>query len=232
MKITHCLICGRGPIREVERDWHIRVKGAEVTVPGDRVTHCDSCGEDFYTGAQAQTSDRRLADVRRRNEGLLTGEEILRVRQAASLSQAQLEAALGVGAKTVVRWEKGTAVQSKAADDVLRLIALDRDNLRFLAEIRDVDFSDGVEQKKYSACYFGEPELEAAIRTALTQSGAVAPDRIESVVSEVARSVGALKEEKLRRMLARERGLVRPACPATVPSGSAARLLDEERSSW
>lgn len=228
MEITHCVICGRGPIREIERDWHIRVKGADVTVPGDRITHCDSCGEDFYTGAQAQASDRRLADVRRRNEGLLTGEEILGVRQAASLSQAQLEAALGVGAKTVVRWENGTAVQSKAADDVLRLIALDRDNLRFLAEIRDVDFSERVEQKKYSACYFGEPELAKAIRTALERSGAVVPNRLESVVADVARAVGALKEEKLRRMLARGR----PADPVVVAEGSAARLLDEERSGW
>lgn len=228
MEVTQCVICGRGPIREIERDWHIRVKETDLIVPGDRITHCESCGEDFYTGAQAQASDRRLADVRRRNEGLLTGEEILKVRQAASLSQAQLEAALGVGAKTVVRWENGTAVQSKAADDVLRLIALDRDNLRFLAEIRDVDFSERVEQKKYSACYFGEPELDAAIRSALERSGAVAPEKLESVVSDVVRSVGALKEEKLRRMVARER----PASPVAVAEGTAARLLDEERSGW
>ena len=39
------------------------------------------------------------------------------------LSQADLEKTLGIGPKTVVRWEKGTVRQSRAADLLLRILA-------------------------------------------------------------------------------------------------------------
>jgi HTH-type transcriptional regulator/antitoxin MqsA len=99
---------------------------------------CAECEEEYYTGTQARDSTARLQALRRAREGLLTPEEIRQIRYRHRLSQRALEKILGLGPKTVVRWERGTVLQSKAADDVLRLIDRDAANLRLLAKIRQV----------------------------------------------------------------------------------------------
>ena len=111
-----CLLCGSQGTREIVRERNVTINGLDVVVPEDFATQCDDCGETFYTGAQARVADRKLVDARRRAEGLLASEEIRRLRHALQLSQAELEQAIGTGPKTVVRWENGTAVQSKAAE--------------------------------------------------------------------------------------------------------------------
>lgn len=52
------------------------------------------------------------------------GPEVTRALRAVlgGLSQTPLEHLLGVGAKTVVRWQKGTVFQSATADRLVRLL--------------------------------------------------------------------------------------------------------------
>jgi len=54
--------------------------------------------------------------------GLLTPDEIRDLRRSLGVAQAALERLLGVGPKTVVRWEKGTVFQSATADRLMRLL--------------------------------------------------------------------------------------------------------------
>jgi len=56
-----------------------------------------------------------------------------RFRESKGWSQHELERLLGTGAKTVVRWEKGTVCQSRAADRLLRLLMARVDNVDMLA---------------------------------------------------------------------------------------------------
>ena len=58
----------------------------------------------------------------REERGLLTPEEIRRLRTDLGLRQQDLEGILGVGPKTVTRWEKGTVFQSAVADKFMRQI--------------------------------------------------------------------------------------------------------------
>jgi transcriptional regulator with XRE-family HTH domain len=53
---------------------------------------------------------------------LLRPTEIKALRETLELSQAEFEKLLGVGMKTVVRWEKGTVFQNQATDALLRAI--------------------------------------------------------------------------------------------------------------
>jgi hypothetical protein len=64
------------------------------------------------------------------HEGLLSPAQITAIRETLGLSQADLEKALGIGPKTVVRWEKGTVRQSRAADRLLRILAAHPEHVR------------------------------------------------------------------------------------------------------
>lgn len=88
----------------------------------DELYECVNCGERFYTQAQSMDSCRNHAAALREHEHLLTPADIRGIRGRFDLSQADLEALLGVGAKTVVRWERGTVCQSRAVDLLLRIL--------------------------------------------------------------------------------------------------------------
>lgn len=138
MKQERCAVCGKGVARQVAAVRTVTIRGKGYRIPRDRFMRCAACGEEYYTGAQARASSARLLALRRVREGLLAPEEIRRIRRQHLLSQKALESILGLGPKTVVRWERGTVLQSKAADDVLRLIDRDEGNLRLLAKVRQV----------------------------------------------------------------------------------------------
>jgi HTH-type transcriptional regulator / antitoxin MqsA len=66
---------------------------------------------------------KAAVDQVRDAQGLLRPDEIRALRAAlGGISQTRLEHLLGVGAKTVVRWEKGTVFQSATADRLMRLL--------------------------------------------------------------------------------------------------------------
>lgn len=88
----------------------------------DELFECLGCGERFYTQAQSMDSCRNRAAAMRKYEHLLTPADIIGIRRRYDLTQAALEALLGVGAKTVVRWERGTVCQSRAVDLLLRIL--------------------------------------------------------------------------------------------------------------
>lgn len=168
---------------------------------------CDTCGEIYYTDDQSKESIRKISDVRRRNERLLTGEDIQRIRRSLFLSQSELEDALGVGRKTVVRWELGTAVQSKALDNVLRLIWLDPDNLRLLVRLRDAALAPVVDQKLSPQDDRMTGELKQAVFEGLERAHAdmSVADRVTESIVEVIREH---RKERIERSATDMRAVV------------------------
>jgi putative zinc finger/helix-turn-helix YgiT family protein len=104
-----------------------------VAAQWSRSSRCDSCEESFYTPDQALAAQRAAAAELRRQEDLLTPEEIRATRERFGLTQSQMERLLGVGPKTVVRWERGTVFQNRSTDQLLRVIGAVPDAFRFLA---------------------------------------------------------------------------------------------------
>jgi len=175
------------------------MNGTPVVVHGDVVTQCDNCHDLFYSSVQAKNADRKANDARRRAEGLLTSREVKEVRQGLALSQSQLEAALGVGPKTVVRWENGTAVQGKAVDDVLRLIALDPDNLRLLIRIRDAALESSINRRLRNRDLEKVAELRTAVLAALERY-AVSEELTIQISNAIVRAIRAFKRDKMERV--------------------------------
>ena len=104
----------------------------------DEFARCASCGEEFYGPGQMDTTLRRAAKVLREEEGLLSATKIKALRARLGLSQSAFEQLLGVGPKTVVRWEKGTVFQNKATDSLLRVVERFPEAVRFLGDLHGV----------------------------------------------------------------------------------------------
>jgi HTH-type transcriptional regulator/antitoxin MqsA len=117
-----CPICCSEELRVVAVPREIGADDGTLLGYADELFECVKCGEHFYSHGQAMASSRSRAAALRTHERLLTPAEIRDIRGRFDLSQADLEALLGVGAKTVVRWERGTVCQSRAVDALLRIL--------------------------------------------------------------------------------------------------------------
>jgi len=67
----------------------------------------------------------------------LTPREILSIREAHQLSQAEFSRITGFGEASLSRWETGAQIQNVSNDRLLRLIQIDPVNLRHLREFAD-----------------------------------------------------------------------------------------------
>ena len=92
------------------REFHIDIKNAEWD-------ECEICGEQLLS----KELDEALGRWQYTREGLLTPEEIKRVRLRHKLSQKRISEILGVGEKSYTRWENGLSMQTKAMDNLIRI---------------------------------------------------------------------------------------------------------------
>ncbi|MGK7294215.1 MAG: type II toxin-antitoxin system MqsA family antitoxin [Candidatus Wenzhouxiangella sp. M2_3B_020] len=95
---------------------------------------CPECGADPVFPDQARRNHCRFQDARRRSDGLLTGDEIVRVREALGLTQRQAADLFGGGANAFSKYERGDVIQSVAMDRLMRLIAAHPEHMSELRE--------------------------------------------------------------------------------------------------
>jgi HTH-type transcriptional regulator/antitoxin MqsA len=194
-----CTMCGANAAIERVRTRDVVFKGVGLRLDDDHYTHCEHCGVDYYSPQQSKTSDRRLIDVRRRHERLMTGEEIRSLRQSFQLSQQQFEAILGIGAKTVVRWENDTAVQGKAMDNLLKMLKVDPLTIRLLQRLQkapiDVSVKETPEFQRQSS------ELEQVVFARIEEVGAVEQGRVRDVTRAVMSAFFDFKEDQIEQIL-------------------------------
>jgi HTH-type transcriptional regulator / antitoxin MqsA len=128
----NCFACGTPSPRVAEMR---RIQVGRRAVRVEDVFHrCPACGETFYAGGTGDDTLRRATAAIRAEDGLLPPDEIIAIRRRYGLTQAQMERLIGAGAKTVVRWERGTVPQSRTADTLLRVLREHPDVVAWLAE--------------------------------------------------------------------------------------------------
>lgn len=130
-----CPLCGRGTVSVVDGPVRVDFRDASYVV-SLRHEVCSSCGEQFFSPAEVDQLQSLAAGAARHERGLLAPDEIRALRRDLGLSQERLERLLGLGPKTIVRWEKGTVLQSVAADRLLR-------SLRFFPELLELLVEEG-----------------------------------------------------------------------------------------
>ena len=130
--LDECPLCG-GDLERREVSDTVRVGRRSVQVASTPLV-CGSCGEGFYGPGEIGDHFIRAANDLRRSMGLLIPGEIREIRLRLGLSQADFEKLLGVGRKTVVRWERGTVTQSKPVDSLLRVVGGIQPAVEFLRQ--------------------------------------------------------------------------------------------------
>jgi putative zinc finger/helix-turn-helix YgiT family protein len=113
-----CWLCGGpGDLRKETRPLSIRGRAVEVE---NEFYGCRACGEEFLLPGMMDAVMTRATARIRAEDGLLTSEEIRRVRETRGLTPAELDAVLGLRTGEVMRWERGTVPQDAMSDTLLR----------------------------------------------------------------------------------------------------------------
>lgn len=117
-----CPICGDGKLIEKVKDKVVKYKGNSLTLHGFTVYECDCCEESLVCKSTMKSSEKLVRDFQRKIDGLLTSEEIKKIRESLGFTQEVFAHVLGVGLKNFARYENGTVTQSRTADHLLRIL--------------------------------------------------------------------------------------------------------------
>lgn len=96
------------------------VRGEDITITA-RVRCCNSCGQDIW---DEELDGQNLLDafvIYRQRHGLLQPEEIRRIREKYGLSQITFAKILGLGDKTIARYENGS-IADMAQNNLIELM--------------------------------------------------------------------------------------------------------------
>ena len=126
MKIMdQCLICGGSKLERKEVTETFEYKGQSFEYPNYVVYACESCGEEIVDTKCMKESGRKIRDFYRKVDGLLTSDEIKRIRKfKLGLTQDDASKLIGGGPKSFCKYENCEVIQSEAVDNLLRVLDL------------------------------------------------------------------------------------------------------------
>lgn len=101
------------------------VKGVDVEIDAS-IDTCSSCGHEIWINESVDENLRKAYNTYRKMEGLLLPEEIKAIREQYGLSQTAFARVLGLGDKTITRYENGS-LQDEAQNNLI-LLARTYDN--------------------------------------------------------------------------------------------------------
>ncbi|MBT3487379.1 MAG: type II toxin-antitoxin system MqsA family antitoxin [Desulfobacula sp.] len=109
---------GHGAMEKEKVERSVTFKGIEVNITEDAFV-CPKCKLSAGTVQSAGLIQHTIAEAYRQQVGLLTGEEIKKLRKEKEMTQADLAKSMGVGVVSIKRWETGS-IQTKSMDQSLR----------------------------------------------------------------------------------------------------------------
>lgn len=122
-----CPICEVGQLKLSAFSRLVPHRGQEIPVVGLAAWQCDQCGERTYDPAQIRRNQatvvgarKKFSDAKRRERGLLSGDEIRAFRELLKLKQSEAATVFGGGVNCFSKYERGEVIQSEALDISLR----------------------------------------------------------------------------------------------------------------
>jgi len=117
-----CDVCGARAVRLTSDPLPMEYREGTFAVEGFEYERCDACGEGFIDAAQMDAIQQAGVEAARAGLGRLSSSSIREMRLAMGITQAVFEGQLGVSAGTVGRWERGEVLQTRIADNFMRLL--------------------------------------------------------------------------------------------------------------
>jgi len=119
-----CPICGATGTLMTERyEGDVKHNGHVLTVRGLERSRCSACDAAPVMTDQIRRNQLVIADAKRRTDGLLSGDEIRKVRERLGLAQSAAANVFGGGGNAFSKYERGEVIQSFPMDRLLRLAA-------------------------------------------------------------------------------------------------------------
>ncbi len=117
--------------RTTTQNEDVNVKGTIVNVPVT-LCYCSECGNEIEVEDIAVANQVAAFEAYKKAAGLLSGVEIRAMRERYGVSASCLSRLLGLGEKTITRYENG-AIQDKSIDTSLRLVSEPDSFIRLLS---------------------------------------------------------------------------------------------------
>lgn len=118
-------------VRVEQRQEEYPVKGFPITIDAT-VCVCTECGQPVWDSELDDENLKKAFRVYRQKNNLLMPEEIKQIRQQYGLSQVDFAKVLGLGDKTIARYENGS-IQDEAQNNLI-LLMRERGNFQRLLE--------------------------------------------------------------------------------------------------
>jgi putative zinc finger/helix-turn-helix YgiT family protein len=109
-----------------ENNVEIREESEIIVVRGDeikttsKITYCKNCGEKIWNNEIDNDNLLKAYELYRKKHGLLTSNEIKAIREQYNISQITFSKILGLGEKTITRYENGS-IQDVAQNNLILL---------------------------------------------------------------------------------------------------------------
>lgn len=132
MKFDACPICGSNHIEKQITSEIFEYKGHKKTIDGCEKIVCEDCDAAFFTDETSKRNEKIIRDFHREIDGLLTSSEIIKIRKALGFTQQAFGDILGGGPKAFAKYESCVLTQSKAMDNLIRMVDAIPENIDFL----------------------------------------------------------------------------------------------------
>lgn len=131
-KTNLCPVCEKGTLSTATHTLEIKHGDNVIVVPDLEHSVCDRCGEEPVLTEQIRRNQLKVADAKRKADGLLTGAEVRSIREQLGLTQQQACLLFGGGTNAFSKYERGDVMQSVAMDRLLKAAAFIPDVVEFL----------------------------------------------------------------------------------------------------
>ncbi len=117
-----CPICGHDGIIEKMITEKFEYKGHVKKIEDYTIYECTECNESIVDTETLKKAEKIIRDFHREVDGLLTSKEIKNIRSVLGFTQKDFGLILGGGEKGFARYESCAVTQSKAMDNLIRIV--------------------------------------------------------------------------------------------------------------
>ena len=118
-----CPACEKGRLRVTKKDLIFTYKSESKSFKSQKVYGCNLCDYEALTRNDNRRIEKALTDFRRSVDGLLSSDQLRRIRESLHRNKKQMAKLLSVNEKTIGRYENGKITQSEQTDKLYRILA-------------------------------------------------------------------------------------------------------------
>lgn len=138
-----CDLCGEGTLEEKQGTNQVEYKSATKNLVVD-FCECNECGVETALPVQTRNNKRRMIAFKKEVDGLLTGAEVRKYREALKLKQSEAAKVFGGGAVAFSKYENDDVMQSDAMDRLIRVAYASPEALKLLLANASVNTNTNV----------------------------------------------------------------------------------------